>query len=62
MLRSLLVDEQAATAIEYGLIVALIAVAVIAAMSKMGGGSQGMWTTISTRFIEATKSAGVGAS
>lgn len=31
-------DTQAATAIEYGLIAALIAVAAIAAMSSVGGG------------------------
>ena len=52
-LRGLLVDEQAATAIEYGLIVALIAVAVIAGMSQMGGGSKGMWTTVSAKVTAA---------
>jgi len=41
-LRRLRVDERGATAIEYGLIVALIAVACITAMQSLGGGSQGM--------------------
>jgi pilus assembly protein Flp/PilA len=35
-LRKLLRDNRAATAIEYGLIAALIAVAAISAMSKIG--------------------------
>ena len=35
-LRTLLADETAATAIEYGLIAALIAVAAIAAMTSVG--------------------------
>lgn len=53
--RGLFGDEQGATAIEYGLIVALIAVSISGALSLMGGGSNGMWTTISTR-IEAAMS------
>jgi len=46
-LRRLLADERGATAIEYGLIVALISIAVISGMSSLGGGSNGMWTHIS---------------
>jgi pilus assembly protein Flp/PilA len=38
-------DEQGATAIEYGLIAALIAVVIIAAVSSLG-------TTVSTTFSE----------
>ena len=47
-------DERGATAIEYGLIVTLIAVASIAGMSKLGGGSLGMWTNISDQVQDAT--------
>ncbi len=47
MLRRLRRSEEGATAIEYGLIVALIAVACINGMSMLGGGSDGMWTRIS---------------
>jgi pilus assembly protein Flp/PilA len=50
----LLRDERAATAIEYGLIVALIAVAISAALSRLGGGSNGMWTKISNQVTDAT--------
>lgn len=44
--RRLRSDDRGATAIEYGLIVALIGIAMIAAMSKLGGGSGGMWTSL----------------
>jgi pilus assembly protein Flp/PilA len=46
MLRRLGADRRGATAIEYGLIVALIAVAAIGGMSSLGGGSSGMWGKI----------------
>jgi pilus assembly protein Flp/PilA len=46
-------DERGATAIEYGLIVSLIAVAAMAGMTKLGGGSNGMWTRISNPLQEA---------
>ena len=39
-------DESGATAIEYGLIAALIAVAAIAAMSAVGNGVNATFTTI----------------
>ena len=37
-LRKLIADESGATAIEYGLIAALVAVALISALTNMGGG------------------------
>jgi len=46
-LRRLLADQEGATAIEYGLIVALIAVAAIGGISSLGGGAGGMWTDLS---------------
>nr|WP_309661537.1 Flp family type IVb pilin [Sphingomonas sp.] len=45
--RKLLAEQGGATAIEYGLIVALIAVAAIGGFSALGGGSGGMWTNLS---------------
>jgi pilus assembly protein Flp/PilA len=36
-------DKRGATAIEYGLIAALIGVAIISSLSKLGGGTNGMW-------------------
>jgi pilus assembly protein Flp/PilA len=47
ILRKLGVDQRGATAIEYGLIVALIAVAIVGALETLGGGSNGMWTRLS---------------
>jgi len=48
MLRMLAGHERGATAIEYGLIAALIVVAMMAGLSTLGGGAGGMWTKIST--------------
>lgn len=45
-LRTLGADKRGATAIEYGLIVALIVVAMIGGLSLLGGGNSGMWTKI----------------
>ena len=53
MLRRLRRDENGATAIEYGLIVALIAVFCVSAFSIMGGGSNGMWTNINIAVSDA---------
>ena len=46
-LRRLSRDNRGATAIEYGLIVALIGVAIMGALSNLGGGVGGMWTKLS---------------
>ena len=45
-LRMLGANQRGATAIEYGLIAALIAVAAIGGMQALGGGSSGMWGRI----------------
>ena len=49
----LLRDEQGATAIEYGLIAALIAVAAIAAMQSLGNELQTTFSTVSTELSES---------
>lgn len=54
MLRRLSRDEQGATAIEYGLIVALIALGMIGGLSALGGGAGGMWTGIGDNVAAAT--------
>ena len=41
-------DKRGATAIEYGLIVALIAIAMMGGLRTLGGGAGGMWTNLST--------------
>lgn len=45
-LRRLGADKRGATAIEYGLIVALIGVAIMGALSNLGGGVGGMWSKL----------------
>ena len=46
-LRRLLAEERGATAIEYGLIAALIAIAMMGGLSALGGGANGMWSNLS---------------
>lgn len=46
--RSLRSDKRGATAIEYGLIVALIAIAMMGGLRTLGGGAGGMWTNLSS--------------
>lgn len=41
--RMLRMDNRGATAIEYGLIIALIALALMGGLTKLGGGAGGMW-------------------
>ena len=54
MLRNLRADRRGATAIEYGLIAGLIAVAMIGGLSALGGGAGGMWTMISAEVVAAS--------
>ena len=52
-LRRFAEDESAATAIEYGLIAALIAVGAILAFTSFGGSLSGMFNNVATRSGEA---------
>ena len=52
--RNLLSDNRGATAVEYGLIAALIIIAMIGGLTALGGGSGGMWTGVSEDFVDAT--------
>ena len=54
MLRKLRADRRGATAIEYGLIAALIAVSIIGALTALGGGAGGMWTILSDEVVAAS--------
>jgi pilus assembly protein Flp/PilA len=55
-LRRLFADRRGATAIEYGLIAALIVIAMMGALSALGGGSGGMWTTLADKVQDPTGS------
>ena len=47
-------DDSGATAVEYGLIVALIFLAMIGAVNSFAGTTIAMWNTISTTIVSAT--------
>ena len=51
--RRLRSDKRGATAIEYGLLVALLALAMIAGLSTLGGGANGMWGSMSNKVDAA---------
>ncbi len=53
-LRKLASSERGATAIEYGLIAALIVIAMMAGAKGLGGGVGGMWSDISADFLAAS--------
>jgi pilus assembly protein Flp/PilA len=52
-LRMLGADRRGATAIEYGLICALIILAMLTGLQALGGGTNGMWGKIKTDFENA---------
>ncbi|HWJ58470.1 MAG TPA: Flp family type IVb pilin [Sphingomicrobium sp.] len=52
-LRAIRRNERGVTAVEYGLIASLIAVAAIGGMQALGGGSQGLWGKIESYVTAA---------
>ena len=58
MLKELIADESGATAIEYGLIAALVSVAAIAALQALGGSLNSIFGTVSTTLDAADASVG----
>jgi pilus assembly protein Flp/PilA len=55
---NLLKDESGATAIEYGLIAALVSVAAITALTTMGSSLRDMFGTVSTELQNAVQNGG----
>ncbi|WP_298191915.1 Flp family type IVb pilin [Novosphingobium sp.] len=53
LLRKLLADESGATAIEYGLIAALVATGAVVAMGALGNSLSNTFTQISTKMSNA---------
>ncbi len=47
-------EEEGASAVEYGLLVALIAVAIIAAVTALGTSLSGMFTSVATTIGNAS--------
>ena len=57
IVQKLLQDEQGATAIEYGLIAALIAIAAMSAMQAFAGSTITMWMNVSSKSLDAQNNA-----
>lgn len=53
LFQKLMRDESGATAIEYGLIAALVSVAAVTALSAMGTSLSGMFSAVSTELDNA---------
>ncbi len=53
-IKRLLSDQTGATAIEYGLILALIVLAMLTALQNFADGSVTMWDTVATKVANAT--------
>ena len=53
ILKKIRKDESGATAIEYGLIAALVSVAAIGALTAMGGSLNSMFQTVSDALVTA---------
>ena len=47
-------DEEGVTAIEYGLIAALVVIVCVGAIKGAGGSLSGMWSSIDTELADAT--------
>jgi pilus assembly protein Flp/PilA len=47
--RRLLRDRKGATAVEYGFLLALIVLAIMAALIQLGSTTTGLWTNVSTK-------------
>lgn len=53
-IKKFLSDERGASAVEYGLIVGLIAVAIVAVLGTMGGGLNKLFSSISDSITTAS--------
>ncbi|MDR6847677.1 pilus assembly protein Flp/PilA [Sphingomonas sp. BE270] len=53
-LKKLLGDRRGATAVEYGLIVALIVIAMVTALTQLANSTTTMWGNVSTKVSAAT--------
>ncbi len=53
-------DDSGATAIEYGLIAALIALVIIGGLTALGGENGGLWNFVKDEVLAALDGAGAG--
>jgi pilus assembly protein Flp/PilA len=55
LIRNIAKCQRGATAVEYGLIAALIVIAMIAAFNNVAGSTTNMWNTVSNQVLKASK-------
>ena len=55
LIRSAILDSRAATAVEYGLIVALIVIAMIASLQGVASTTIGMWGNVNNKVAAASQ-------
>ncbi|MXO73707.1 Flp family type IVb pilin [Altererythrobacter aerius] len=55
LLRQIASDTSGATAVEYGLILALIFIAMLTAVQNFGTATITMWNSVSSKMAEASK-------
>jgi pilus assembly protein Flp/PilA len=53
LIRGIVKCQSGATAIEYGLIVSLIVIAMVGALGSFGTSSTGMWDSVSNKVVNA---------
>ena len=53
LIRGIVKCQSGATAIEYGLIVSLIVIAMVGALGSFAGSSTSMWNTVSNKVVTA---------
>ena len=53
LIRGIVKCQSGATAIEYGLIVSLIVIAMVGALGSFATSSTGMWETVSNKVVNA---------
>jgi pilus assembly protein Flp/PilA len=53
LMTKIILNERGATAIEYGLIIAMIVLAMLAALSTFAEGAVGMWGNVANKVVNA---------
>ena len=53
LIKEILADARGATAVEYGLIVSLIVIAIVGALQGVGNGNGGLWGDIASTTVSA---------
>ncbi len=54
-IKRILHEQDGATAVEYGLIAALVVIAMIGGLSAMSSGTAGLWNSVSNKAVNAGK-------